>query len=508
MTNAPGETAASPVPQSAEPATGPGDGLRQRAITGVMWTATEKWSVRLSTLAAFVILGNLLSPLDFGVVALAMTLINFLMTIADGGFATYLVQKKRLTAAATSTSFFVTSVATLALALGLVGLAPPLSELLDVPELRSVLPALAVALFISGLSVVPAALMAREMHFKQLALRQIVANVVSVVVAIALALGGAGVWALVAQTLVRSVVALVVLWATSQFRPQLTFDRSEARAMASYGSKSLAVNVQNQLRYSGQTFIIGALAGAVTVGYWTVANRLVSVVVDVFSSVVGAVAHPVFAKLQDSPERLARALGSTRAVTSLVLVPSLVLLSLVSEQVLPAVFGDQWTPTTTVASIIALSALLQTVSNYDRTALLATGHPGAELAITTVFMVVQLTLAVVFASDLELLAAGIGVCMAVSIPVRMLVVRRLLGVPLHGIAPTAAVYLAGGVAAAAVLAAQAAFRLGDVGYVALAVLVGGTVYAGVVLLVARPVALEVVGIVQGVVSRRSRTRAA
>src|SRR3712207_412461 len=146
----------------------------------------------------------------------------------------------------------------------------------------------------------------------------------------------------------------------------------------------------------GQHFIIGALAGPVMLGYWTVAGRLVGVVLDVLSSVAGAVAHPVFARLQETPERLARALGKTRAMTALLVVPALVLLSLVSEDVIPAVFGEQWAPTTTVASFLALSSLLLTIGNYDRSALLATGHPGAELAVTTGFMAAQLGLAVAF----------------------------------------------------------------------------------------------------------------
>ncbi|GAA2721781.1 lipopolysaccharide biosynthesis protein [Cellulomonas aerilata] len=487
---------------------GDGDGLRERAVSGVLWTAVEKWSVRLSTLVGFIVLGNLLSPLAFGIVALAMTFISFLETVADGGFAGYLVQKKKLTDASVHTAFIVSSSMALLLSVGLVALAPPASELLDVPELRRVLPALAVYLFIAGMSVVPAALMSREMRFKQLAMRQMTATAISIAVAIGLAVGGAGVWALVGQSLTRAVVSFIALWVTSDFRPRWYFDRAEARVMTAYGSKALAVNLQTQVRTQGELFIIGALAGPTTLGFWTVAGRLVGVVVDVFSSVVGAVAHPLFARLQDAPERLARAVGTTRALTALVLVPALVLTSLVSKDVVPAVFGDQWTPTTTVASILALSALLQTVGNFDRSALLATGHPGAELWVTTVFLVIQLTLAVMFHDDLVKLAIGVGISMALAVPVRLLLVRRLLHVPARGFAPTAAVFLAGGLAAAAVVAAEALLGLEGVAYVALAVVVGLVVYAGVVMLVARPVAMELVGIARGVLQRRSRTKAA
>jgi len=473
-----------------------------------MWTAIQKWSIRVSTLVGFIILGNLLSPLEFGIVALATTFINLLTTVADGGFASYVVQKKKLTDASLHTAFVVNSLMSLVLAAGLALLAPTFGELLDVPELSSVLPALAVSVLIAGTSVVPAALLSRDLRFRELAMRQVVASVVSIGVAIGLALAGAGVWALVAQTVVRAVVSSIALWVATDFRPRWRFDRGEAREMTGYGSKALAVNLQTQLRVMGQQFIIGALSGPVMLGYWTVAGRLVGVVLDVLSSVASAVAHPVFARLQDSPERLARALTKTRAMSALVVVPTLVLLSLVSEDVIPAVFGEQWAPTTTVASFLALSSLLVTIGSYDRSALLATGHPGAELRVTTVNMVIQLGLAVAFHSHLELLAATLVVSSGLMIPVRLVVVRRLLGVPVRGFAPTAAVFLAAGVAAAAVLGAAAAFDLSDLAYVVLAVVLGAAVYLGMVLLVARPLLLELVGLVQAVVRRRSGARTA
>jgi O-antigen/teichoic acid export membrane protein len=324
------------------------------------------------------------------------------------------------------------------------------------------------------------------------------------VFAIALAVAGAGVWALVGQTLSRGVVAFVILWRTSDFRPRWTFDRAAAREMTVFGGQSLLGSLQLQLRNHGAVFIIGALAGPVTLGYWTIAGRMVFVVVDVFSAVVGAVAHPVFARLQDTPERLGRALATSRGLSTLVLAPTLVLLALTSEQIVPAVFGEQWAPVTTVASILALAALLQSLTNFDRSALLATGHPGAELALTTAALVVQLGLALVFHSRLELLAIGTATALALLIPVRVLVLRRLVGVPLRTLSGAATTLLAAGIAAAAVVGGQALLGLDGVRYVAFAAALGGVVYTAAVLVVARPEALELVGIVRGLASRRPR----
>ena len=492
---------------AAEPAEPVADGLRQRAVRGVLWNAVEKWSVRLSTLIGFVVLGNLLTPEAFGVVALAMTFISLLTTVTDAGFAAYLIQLRRLTDASTSTAFYTSSAMALVLAGILAAAAPLISGWLDTPELERVIPALAVALVIAGLSSVPATLLRRELRFKELAVRQVAATVLSVAVAVGLALAGAGVWALVGQTLVRSVVALVVLWATSDFRPRRLFDRTEARAMTSYGSKSVVVHLGNQVNSEGQTFLIGALAGPVALGYWAIASRLVNVVVEVCTSIIGTVANPVFARLQGDGQRLARALGTAMALAALVTVPVLVCLSLTSREVVPAVFGSQWVPAAALAAIVTVRGVLRSLSGFGASVLMATGHPSAELVATATLVVVQLSLVALFHDDLVVMAVALTVGTGLTIPIRIVQLRRLLGVPLRTYAATASVLLAAGVAAAAVLGVQELAQLQGAGYVVMAVVVGGVVYAGAVLLVSRPVVADLLDMVRPALARRRGRRA-
>jgi O-antigen/teichoic acid export membrane protein len=478
--------------------------MRERAVRGVFWTAVEKWSVRLSTFVGFIILGNLLSPADFGVVALAMTFIAILTTVADAGFSNYLLQLRRLTDAATSTAFYTTSAMALLLAGCLTGFAGLIGAGLDTPALAQVLPALAVSLLIAGLSSVPAMLLRRELRFKELALRQVTAAVLSIVVAVVLALAGAGVWALVGQTLVRSVVSLVVLWGITTFRPRRLFDRAEARVMTVYGVQSLGAQLSNQLRSQGEIFLIGALAGPAALGYWTIASRLVSVVVDTLTSVIDTVALPVFARLQDDGLRLARALGTASAVSAFVVAPALVALSLVSGEVVPAVFGDQWAMSAVLASLMAVRALLRTLTTMNAAVLLGTGHPRPELVLNFSTLVIQLGLVALLVDDLELLAAALSVAVALTIPIRLLLVRRLLGVPASTYRGTAGVLLAAGVAVAVVLGAQQLLQVQGAAYVGLVIALGGAVYAGMALVVCRPVVREVAAVFGSVLTRRRK----
>jgi O-antigen/teichoic acid export membrane protein len=192
----------------------------------------------------------------------------------------------------------------------------------------------------------------------------------------------------------------------------------------------------------------------------------------------------------------------------LVLVPVMVLLSLTSQQVVPVVFGHQWAPAAAVASALAVRSLVRELSQFNGSVLMATGHPSSELVVTVTTLVLQIGVVVVLAHHLVALALALAACQAVGIPIRVVLVRRYFGVPLSTYARAAAVCLAGGLAAGAVVGAQVLLQLPGPGYVALAVLLGGAVYLGVALLVTRSLVLEALGAVRATLTHVLRRRGA
>ena len=417
--------------------------LRRKAAAGVVWTALQKWSVRLSSFVAFLVLGRLLAPSDFGVVALASAFIVLMTTLADAGFATYLVQAKELTPEARNTAFYIATSSGVALFLVGCALAYPLSLLLDVPQLREVLPVLSLSLLFIGLSSVPAALLTRELRFQALAMRQVIATVASVVVAIVTALAGWGVWALVSQFLVLRVVTTVVLWYATDFRPRRGFSRSEARHMLGYSLKAMGAQLLAQGRDQGEVLLIGALAGPVALGLYTIASRLVLVVGDVLGTVLGSVAVPLFARVQSEPARLARAIAGTSGAGMLLLSPVLTVLALLSPQVVPQVFGDKWRGATTVAALLALRGIFLAQSQLDRAVLLNTGRAGSELRLIAMLTTVHVALVAALAGHgIRLLAVALLVEAVLVAPLRPMLVRKLLEVPLSAYAPSLRVGLA------------------------------------------------------------------
>jgi len=492
-----------PVRPAGSPPGPPQQSLHEQAVVGFVWAAAQKWLVRISTLLAFILLGRLLTPEEFGVVALAMTIITVLTVLTDAGFTLWLIQHRRLNDAATSTAFWISGALGLVLAGALAAAAGPVADLFDSAELRVILPVLALSVVVAGLSSVPAALLQREMRFRDLAIRQVVATVASVVVAVVLALLGAGVWALVAQTLVRVCVATVILWWKSDFRPRFVFSLQEARAMTGYGAKSLGVALGGAFRDQGEAFMIGALVGTTALGFWTIAGRLVYVVVELGSAAVGSVAAPLFAKLQDDPARLTRAYSRTLSAGSLILVPAMVALALSSRELVPLVFGPQWVASGEVAGVLAGGMLFTGLGAFHRAALLGVGRAGAELWVTVIAITGQVLVVVLLSSQsLVVIAAGLSTWAAVTFVVRAVAVRITLGIGFASYHQLLALLLAGGAAAATVLAVDMLLEPEGVVRLVWVGLLGGTVFVLVGWLVARPTFREVLRDVTRILRRR------
>ena len=479
------------------PAGEPAEDLRSQAVAGVFWTALQKWSVRLSSFLGFLALGRLLSPRDFGVVALASTFIVLMTTLADTGFATYLVQEKNLTQQAQSTAFHIaTATGVLLFGVGC-ALAFPLAALLDVPELRSVLPVLASSLVFVGLSSVPVAMLTREMQFQVLAMRQVIATVCSVVVGIGLALAGAGVWALVGLFLTLRVVTTVVLVLATEFRPKGGFSRTEARKILAYSGKAMGAHLMFQARDQGEVLLIGAIAGPVALGIWTIATRLVLVLGDLLGTVIGSVAAPLFARVQSDGARLGRAISATSGMGTLILAPALVLLALVSSELIPHVFGSQWRPATGVAALLALRGIFVALSQLDRSVLLNAGKAGGELRLIVVLTALHIGLVAGLASHgVEVLAAGLLIEALVIAPVRPWLLHRWLGVPLRSYAGVSALLVAAALSGGLVAGALRLLDAEGVEVYAITVAAGAVTYPLLVLLLARPVVRETLATVQ------------
>jgi len=465
--------------------------------TSIFWSFLDKWISRVFTLVVFVILGRLLSPSDFGAVALASSYVVFVTVFVDAGFGNALIQRAVLSRRDIGTALTIS--ASLGLALGVASFfsADAIASLFGTPEVAGVIRALSISLFIQGLSSVPAALLERDMRFKALAIRRSTATLVSGGAAVAVALAGGGVWALVVQTLGFAIVGGVLVWLSAWRSVSLGFSWRSLRELMNTSLGVLGIQLVSFANSQTDRIVVALFLGVEALGQYFFAMRIISLCIELFTAVFSNVGLSAFSKLQDDRPRLRSLLYRLTSTTSLATVPVFAFLGAFAWVIIPIVFGSQWVPAVPVLQILVFLGALNSLLIFDRSVLIAVGR-----ASTAFWLSVAQT---AFGTVLLVLAGPFGV-MAVAIavvvrqyafwPVRLFVLRRVIDYRILQ-------YVKGWCIAMAALGLSwfvATWLMTEVGIWA-GVLSFAVIYAGTYLLFARRQMLEILTLVRGVIAK-------
>jgi PST family polysaccharide transporter len=350
--------------------------LRVAARANLVWAAAERWGAQLLAAAVFTVLARLLDKPVFGIVALANLYIGFVQIFVGQGIGVAIVQRRTLEPSHLDTAFWINAGAAVVLSGATVALRHPAGVLLGNDQVSPVLGVLALSLPLWALTVVPSALLERELKFKLLATRSLAASAVGGLAGVTAAFLGLGVWSLVLQQLLGAALTLVLLWSTVQWRPRLRASRKAFAELAPFSGNVMANNV---LWFVSQRFdqgVIGRGLGVGALGAYSLAMRILTLVLDAISAPVQRVAMPLFSGIQDDSERLMRAfLRSTSLVCSVAL-PAFVGLLLIAPDLIPLVFGSKWEAAIVPTQILCVAGCVRAVQTFVHPTMMALGKAG------------------------------------------------------------------------------------------------------------------------------------
>ncbi len=484
-----------------------GGGFGGRTASGVLWMTGQKWVSRAAGMLTIVVLTRLLSPTDFGLVAVAMSVVPFVYLLSDLGFTAYLVQVEDPRPRDFSTAFWYSAGSSLALALILGMAGRPLERLLDAPGLAPVMWGLAPAVLFVGLGAVPAAVLRRQLRFRAVALQTVIAATVGQVVAVAAALAGTGVWALVLQTVVTQAVTTALGWRSAGWKPTLEFSWSEFVRMFRYGASVVNVEVVALLRTWAENAIIVAHLGLTAMGYLSIAQRLVQVAQDLTASAVTPVTTVVFAQIRADRPRLSAAYLRSQAVVYAVVVASMMIIVSAGPSVTQVVFGSGWDESVVQAQALALAGILTAGAALDHGLLYGLGRPGLWLGYAVVVDAATVAVTAVLASrGLGAVALGfVGVALGATL-LRWPMVSKQLRLPVRVVAlqfgrALLVAVLAGG---AGIGAYRLTDGLPDLVRILLVLVAVGAVWVGSVRLLLSRALSELVGYARSIANRARR----
>lgn len=333
--------------------------LKGRSVRGGMLTLTSQGTQFAIQSIATVVLARLLTPADYGMVAMVMAITGLGQAFADLGLSEATVQRKDLTHDQVSTLFWINVAIGLILMLVTMSLAPVLAWFYKEPRLTGIALLTSLTFLICGLRVQHGALLKRQMRFLSLTIRDIASVALAVPVAIIMARRGAGYWTLVALPLMMNFISTVLSWLMVRWIPGLPRRDADVGSMISFGGNVAASYVIFNVNRSADSVLIGWYWGAGALGLYSKAYNLLMLPVRQLSVPASSVAVPAFSRLQEDPGRFA--LYYLRAINLIIWIsaPIFAFLFVAAKPVIVLLLGNQWREAAPVFQILALSALAQ-----------------------------------------------------------------------------------------------------------------------------------------------------
>jgi O-antigen/teichoic acid export membrane protein len=359
------------------PPSSPESPLSRAAVSAVGWQGLSYLLGKLLILLSTVVLARLLTPLDFGVVGLALVFIAYVEGITDLGVAEALVYMPANDEGNDAALFLSLLWSAVLTAIAMVA-APFIAGFFHRPDITTMFRVLSLALLIRGTAEVPEALLRKNLRFRQRLKADLGRVLAQAGVSIALAFAGLGPWAIVYGYLSASVIWSVVAWALVPYRPGRRFwapAERMARPLLAFGVPAAGNVLLLSVVFDIDYLIVGRQLGPQALGWYTLAFRIPELVIINVFSVLSAVAFPIFSKAQGAVERLRRGYVKAVALQSAYGVGAGVGLAMIAPMAVHVVFGPHWAQSVVPLEALALYAAFRALGVGSIDVYKATGRP-------------------------------------------------------------------------------------------------------------------------------------
>lgn len=327
-----------------------------RTVTNnVGWSLLSKTSTFGLKFVTVPILARLLTPEEFGIVAVAQAIVLFLGMIGGAGLAASLVIEKTEDATAIHTVFWSNLAVALAVAACLVAFGEPIARLLGAPGGGDVLRVLALIIPIQLCGDVAYALLARRMAFSRDAFWSVSSESAAALLAVTLAFAGFGLWALVAQLFAAAIIRLGGLLHAANYRPRAIFSFGQLTRLWRFSVPLMGSEVFNFVTFQSPLVIIARTLGVAPAGAFSAANRFANIPNQVVLAGLMGVLFPTFSRMAGEHERRRNALSLSTQLCTITLAPMMFGIWAVAEPGMLVIFGEKWVWAWPVLGLLAIS---------------------------------------------------------------------------------------------------------------------------------------------------------
>ena len=339
--------------------------LKQKAASGMVWTALQKYSTMLIQFISGIILARLLTPYDYGCIGMLSIFMVLAEAFIDGGFGVALIQKKQPTQIDYSTIFIWNIGMACDMYAILYGTAPAIARFYKIPLLSSVLRVQGLVLFIYAFNIIQKNQLRKKLNFKVLSIVTIATSIIALGVTVYMACKGYGVWALVAQNIITASIPAIVFWFYMKWRPTWTFSLTSFKELFSFGFYMFLTHLLNSFAQKIQGLLIGKVYNPATMGYYSKAESTEKLASQSISSIMTQVTFPLYAEVQDNKGALSGMIKRMTMTLAFITFPMMFVLLLCAKPIFVLLYSDRWLdsiPYFQVLCIAGLAGCLQSVN--------------------------------------------------------------------------------------------------------------------------------------------------
>lgn len=320
------------------------DESKSKVFSGLIWKFGERITAQLISLLVSIILARLLSPDEYGAVAIVMIFITLANVFVSSGFGNALIQKKDADNLDFSSVFYINIVIGIALYMVIFCLAPFVANFYNMPILSPTLRVLGIRIVVASINSVQQAYVSRNMLFKRFFWSTLFGTLVSGIVGVVMAYHGFGVWALVAQYLTNTCTDTVVLWFTVRWRPCFQCSFSRAKGLFSYGWKLLLSGLLDTGYKQLRSLIIGRKYSSSDLAYYNQGDKYPALLVTNINASISSVIFPAMAQCQDDRTKVKSMTRRAIQISSFVLWPCMLGVAAIAKPLVIFLLTDKWLP--------------------------------------------------------------------------------------------------------------------------------------------------------------------
>ncbi|HCK24809.1 MAG TPA: flippase, partial [Bacteroides graminisolvens] len=335
--------------------------LKKELFSGVFYTAVAKYSGIVISLAVTAVLSRLLSPDDFGIVAIATVIISFFSIFTDMGIGAAVIQHKELTPKDLSSLYSFTLWSGISISLLFFMASWPIAAWYNSPILRTLCQLLSINLLFASANIVPNALISKNKEFKFIAWRSFIIQTSTGILAIGAALAGAGLYALIVNPILSSIFIFIISYRKYPQKVSFTWGLHSVKKIFSYSAYQFLFNVINYFSRNLDKLLIGKYMNMSQLGYYEKSYRLMMLPLQNITQVITPVMHPIFSDYQKDLNQLATSYEKIIRFLAFIGLPLSMFLFFSAREITLIIFGDQWMPSVPVFQILSLSVGIQII---------------------------------------------------------------------------------------------------------------------------------------------------